>query len=251
MRCSICARPRVASTTPLCYIYRNPIFVLVPCRILFYFVSFLTVAFSFPAFWTCRRSRLSSPPPPGYTCLRFYRAGDSLSILYTARRFSPTFADSRTRACRDEKKAQDPSVVDPSAVDPSVVDPSAICIFVDPSVPPLLCLLTRPLSAHVRCCCRSRLFLPAPSPHASPLDPFRATVMSIHNSNDLAFESVNDAIASLGLHKEDVLSSTLFDLVEEGDVDAVRQSVEDLMARHGAAGSGGGGRRGVPSCCLP
>ena len=62
--------------------------------------------------------------------------------------------------------------------------------------------------------------------------------MSIHNSNDLAFESVNNAIASLGLRKEDVLSSTLYELVEEGDVTTVRQSVEELKAR-GGAGAGG------------
>lgn len=54
--------------------------------------------------------------------------------------------------------------------------------------------------------------------------------MSMHDPYDLSFESVNDAIKSLGLRKEDVLTRNLYELVEDEDVAIIKQAVAKLEA---------------------
>ncbi|CAM9233545.1 unnamed protein product [Discosporangium mesarthrocarpum] len=50
-------------------------------------------------------------------------------------------------------------------------------------------------------------------------------MISVHNQNDGRFLYVNRACSSLGMDKEDLLNKTLFEVVEEEDLDSIRNAL--------------------------
>jgi len=54
--------------------------------------------------------------------------------------------------------------------------------------------------------------------------------MSVHKITDLTFVNVNDAVEAVGLRKEDVMSSNLYDLVGKESEPELRSAVENLKA---------------------
>ena len=64
-------------------------------------------------------------------------------------------------------------------------------------------------------------------------------VMSVHKFSDLTFVDVNDAVEAVGLRKEDLMSSSLYDLVGEESEAELRSAVDKLKASKGGLSLGG------------